>query len=177
MNFEPIFNEVIIVKESGIHNKGVFAKKNISKGSRIIEYTGEKISKEEGTLRLDESYLKHSMNPKENAATYIFELDDENDIDGDVDNNPAKYINHSCDPNCEVDISEGHIWIYALKDIKKGEELHYNYGHELNPKDMYDFKKHPCYCGSINCVGYMVAEEDWPKMKELIEKEKQIKNP
>jgi len=165
-------NKYIFVQESHIHNKGVFAKIDIPKGTEIIEYIGEKVSKEEGSKRLDQSYQRHQADPDYHAATYIFELNDEYDLDGDVPNNPAKYINHSCDPNCEIEIVGDHIWIFATRDIKKDSELHYNYGHDLNKEDLYDFKKHPCYCGSPKCVGYIIDEDEWPKMKELLEKEK-----
>jgi len=74
-------------------------------------------------------------------------------------------INHSCDPNCEVEIIRGHIWITAIKDIKKGEELGYDYGYDYD-----DFKDHPCKCGSKNCIGYIVAEEHWPKVKRALAK-------
>jgi len=164
-------NKYIIVKESEIHNKGIFARIDIPENTRIIEYEGERISKKEGTRRVEESFEKHKKDPKYNAGTYIFELDDNYDVDGDVPDNDAKYINHSCDPNCEFRMEEDKIFIYSTKLIKKDEELHYNYGFEIDPDDIYDFKDYPCNCGSPKCAGYMLAEHHWPKMKELLDKD------
>jgi len=165
-------HEYIEIKSSGIHRHGVFAKKDIPKGLRIIEYTGRKISKEEGDRILKETFHKHQMDPENHAGTYIFELDDMWDIDGDTSDNDAKYINHSCNPNCKMDITNGEIWIYAIKDISKGEEITYNYGFEINEKNLYDFEEQECRCGSDNCVGYMLDEDAWPRMRELLAKKK-----
>lgn len=157
------------VRASKIHNKGVYATKEIPKGTYIIEYKGEKITKEEAERRLDETLKRHKKNPEENAAVYIFELNDEYDLDGDIPDNDAKYINHSCDPNCDFEIKEDRIWLYAIKDIKKGEELTYNYGFDFDE----EYADHPCKCGSKNCVGYILSDDDWPKLKEHLKK---IKN-
>jgi uncharacterized protein len=161
-------NEFLIIRDSGIHNLGAFAKVKIAKGTKIIEYIGEKISKDEGTRREDESIRKHKEDPESYGATYIFELDDEYDIDGDVDYNPAKYLNHSCEPNCEIEIMEGHIWILASRDINIGEETTFNYGFEIRDDDLHLFMNYPCLCGKKNCVGYMLAEEEWPRMREIL---------
>ncbi len=158
---------LVYVKKSRVHGNGVFAKKDIKKGSKIIEYVGRKISKAESDKIYEEQYKKHKDNPDENGAVYIFELDDKYDIDGNVDWNIAKYINHSCDPNAEAEIIDGHIWIVAIKDIKKDEEITYNYGYDLE-----DFEDHPCKCGAKNCVGYIVAEEHWDKLKKILAKKK-----
>ncbi|MGV8151097.1 MAG: SET domain-containing protein [Candidatus Woesearchaeota archaeon] len=155
------------VKNSGIHNKGVYATEDITKGTPIIEYRGEKISKEEGDKRLDATHEAHKAD-KNNAATYIFELNDEYDLDGDIPDNDAKYINHSCNPNCDFEIGEDSVLIHAKRDIKKGEELTYNYGFDFDD----EYKEHPCKCGSENCVGFMIAEEDWPMLEEAKKKEK-----
>ena len=98
------------------------------------------------------------------GAVYIFELNKKTDIDGSVDWNTARFINHSCDPNCEAENEDGkHIWIEAQRNIKKGDELNYNYGYALD--EWYD---HPCKCGEINCVGYIVDEDLWPELKKRI---------
>ncbi len=165
------YDEYIEVKTSGIHNKGVFAKKKILKGTRITEYIGRKISKEESTQIQNRMQEEYENNRETCAATYIFEIDETHDLDGDIENNDPKYINHSCNPNCEVDIIDGRIWIDAIQDIEPGEEITYNYGFDINEKDPYEFKKHPCECGSQNCVKYILCKEDWPKAKELLEKE------
>lgn len=160
-------NPLIKIKESAIHHKGVFAEKDILKGTKIIEYIGEKITKEESEKRADEQLEKAKKNPNE-GEVYIFELNDEYDIDGNVPENDAKYINHSCNPNCEIENDGSHIWIVAKRDIKKGEELFYNYGYDLE-----NFEDTPCRCGAENCIGYIVGEEHWTELrKKLEEKQK-----
>lgn len=152
----------IVVRKSSIHNKGVFAKKNIPKGTKIIEYVGEKITKTESDKRYDETLENHHKN-EANGAVYIFELNKRYDIDGNVSWNTARWINHSCDPNAETDIINGHIYIIATRDIKRGEEIVYNYGYNLE-----DWENHPCCCGTTRCVGYIAEEELWPKLKRRI---------
>jgi SET domain-containing protein len=162
-------DNLIEVRESKIHTKGIFAAKDIPKGTCIIEYFGEKITKAEGNRRVDLTHDTHLQN-KEIAGTYLFELDDDYDIDGDVPGNDAKYINHSCDPNSEYRIMGEKIFIYAIRDIKKGEEIAYNYGFAYGADDYHEF---PCNCGTEKCVGYIVKEEDWdklPKKSERIKK-------
>ena len=143
----------IIVKKSGVHRKGVFAKKDISEDTRVIEYIGERVTHAEADRRT-ENHI------------YAFILNKRHCIDGDVAYNTAKNINHSCDPNCEVDIIRGHIWIIAIRDIKRGEELNYNYNFEFDE----DYKDHPCKCGSKRCVGYILDEDDWSKLKKANKK-------
>ena len=126
------------VRKSKIHGKGVYATEDINKNVRIIEYIGQKITKPEGDKR-SERRIKKYLNSKEKGSVYIFELNKKYDIDGSFGYNKARYINHSCDPNCEVEIIRGHIWITSIKKIKKGEEFSYDYGYEFD-KD--DFKDH-----------------------------------
>ena len=154
---EILETEYVIVKESGIHNKGGFARRFIPKGTRVIEYVGEPISKEEAKRRLDDP----------NGSVYIFEIDDTHDIDGKVPYNPAKYINHSCEPNCRDICENGEIWIVALRDIKKGEELTYNYRFGLE-----DFEQSVCRCGSNRCFGYILDEEDWPAARAILQQKR-----
>ncbi|MCS1408513.1 MAG: hypothetical protein M2R45_01689 [Verrucomicrobia subdivision 3 bacterium] len=139
-----------IFKKSPIHGWGGFARTDIRKGKRIIEYVGEKLTKEEAEKAL------------EDQNCYVFTLNDEFDLDGSVSWNPARYINHSCAPNCKSDVKRDRVWIYAIKNIKKGEELTYNYGHDLD-----EYLDRLCHCGSENCVGYMVAEEHFDTLKKL----------
>jgi len=160
-------NKYIIKKKSGIHGWGIFAKTGIPKATRIIEYIGEKITKAEADRR-GERLIEYAKKHKESGAVYIFILNKKYDIDGHVEYNTAKYINHSCAPNCEVDIIRGHIWVIALRDIQKGEELFYNYGY-----DMDTYEEHPCFCKSARCPGFITAEEHWVKLnKTLKEKSK-----
>ena len=150
----------IRVKKSGIHNKGVFAKTDIPKETKIIEYVGEIISKKESEKRAEEQLEK--SNNHEKGGVYIFELNKKKDIDGKVSWNKAKYINHSCEPNSEARNIKGHIWIVSTKKINKGEEITYNYGYDFK-----DYKDHPCKCGSKNCIGYILAEKHWKKIKKI----------
>lgn len=152
-------NLYIVVRGSDIHGRGVFARKNISAGTRIIEYVGEKITKAESERRA-ERVLHQSKQDTTKGAVYIFTLNKRYDIDGNVAYNPARFINHACCPNCEAQLIHGHIWIVAMRDIQRGEELSYNYGY-----DMDSYEEHPCRCGSHGCMGYIVAEEHWPKLK------------
>ena len=160
------------VRKSKIHSNGIFAKKNIKKNTRIIEYVGEKVTKAEGDRR-SSIRIKKFTNSKQSGAVYIFELDKKYDIDGFVNRNKAKFINHSCSPNCEVDIINGKIWISSIKNIKKGEELSYDYGYAFDPDD---FRDHVCKCGSKNCIGFIISSDEWKKylnyLKKIINKKK-----
>lgn len=149
------------VKKSKVHGHGVFASKEIKKNINIIEYIGEKVTKAEGDKR-SEARLKRYLKSKKTGSVYIFELNKKYDIDGSPRYNKARYINHSCDPNCEVQISKGRIWIVSIKNIEKNEELSYDYGYEFD-KD--DYKDHICRCKSKKCVGYIVSEDDRKKLK------------
>jgi hypothetical protein len=147
------------VKKSKVHGTGVFATQDIKNGTKIIEYIGDKVTKKEGDKRSSERIKKY-LNSKISGSVYIFELNKKYDIDGSPLYNKARYINHSCNPNCEVDIIKGHIWISSIKDIKKGNELNYDYGY---PFDKDDFSDHPCKCGSKKCIGYIISDDDWSK--------------
>jgi SET domain-containing protein len=133
---------LIVFKPSTIHGMGGFARRDIRRGKRIVEYVGNKLSKAKAQQALDQQNV------------YIFTLDDTYDVDGSVAWNPARFLNHGCNPNCEVEIVRGRIWIYALRDIKAGEELTYNYSYDFE-----DYENRPCNCGAPSCVGYMVAEQ------------------
>ncbi len=152
-----------IVKRSSIHNRGIFAKHDIPNDTPIIEYVGEKITKAESRRRGDA--LMEKSKKTGCAAVYVFTLNKRYDIDGGKGRNPARYINHSCAPNCEAYIIRGRIWIYSLREIKAGEELTYNYGFDADTWD-----DHPCRCGSKRCIGYIVEEKQWPKLLRIFEK-------
>jgi len=127
------------VGTSSIAGKGLFAAQTIKKGTRIIQYIGQRISKAETAERLDQ------------GNQYIFTFNDHYDIDGKTLKNKARYINHSCDPNCDILLTQRTIWIVAKRDIKEGEELSYNYG--------FTAKQYRCQCGAKNCCGYILGEE------------------
>jgi SET domain-containing protein len=130
------------IAPSPIHGQGGFATRLISKGARVIEYTGERITKAESSCRC------------EAQNWFIFGLDEEFDLDGNVEWNPARFLNHSCAPNCEAICEDGRVWIIALRDIQPREEITFNYGY-----DLVDYEEHPCRCGAAECAGYIVAEE------------------
>ncbi|MBN43987.1 MAG: SET domain-containing protein-lysine N-methyltransferase [Rhodobiaceae bacterium] len=155
-----------VVKKSKVHGHGVFATNDIKNDVKIIEYVGEKVSRSEGDKR-SEKRLKKYLNSKTTGSVYIFELNSRYDIDGSPHYNKARYINHSCRPNCEVDIRKGKIWIKSIKKIKKGEELTYDYGYEFDPDDFMD---HKCRCGEKNCVGYIVSSDDRRKLRQKLKK-------
>ena len=156
------------VRLSKVHGKGVFAAHNINNGTKIIEYIGEKVTKAEGNRR-SEKRIKKYLNSSKTGSVYIFELNTKYDIDGSFNYNKARFINHSCFPNCEVQIIRGHIWIVSIKNIKKGDELSYDYGYEFD-KD--DFMDHICRCGSKNCLGYIISSDEWNKYKKYIKTKK-----
>ena len=156
------------VAASPIHKRGLFATADIAAGTDIIQYLGEKISKEESSRRALE--WEEKARKSGSGLVYIFELDDEWDIDGRKGRNPARYMNHSCDGNCEAINYDGEIWIVARKEIKEGEELTYDYGY-----DMEHFLDHPCECGSDNCIGFIVREEQRKKVKKLLRGKKKKK--
>ena len=154
-------------KKSKIHSSGLFAKKDIKKGTKVIEYRGLKITKAQSD-RIADVHLEANKKSGMHGAVYIFTLNQTHDINGKVSWNTAKYINHSCDPNCETDIVRGKIWISSIRDIKKDEELSYDYGY-----DMHNFEDHKCRCGSKNCFGYIVRSNlRWRVLKKLEKKKK-----
>tara|TARA_Y100000591_G_C21832033_1_gene700241 strand:- start:1158 stop:1646 length:489 start_codon:yes stop_codon:yes gene_type:complete len=159
------------VKKSKVHGAGIFATRDIKKNTKIIQYIGDKVTKSEGDKRSAQRIKKY-LNSEKTGSVYIFELNKKYDIDGYVKRNNARYINHSCAPNCEVDIIENEIWIQSIKKIKKGEELSYDYGYSFD-KD--DYKDHICKCGSKNCIGFIISSEEWPKYLKHIKKIIQLK--
>ncbi len=154
------------VKNSKIHGHGVFAISKIKKNTKIIQYIGEKVTRSEGNRR-SEKRIKKYLNSNKTGSVYIFELNKKYDIDGSPSYNKARYINHSCSPNCEIDIINDEIWIKSIKNIKKDEELSYDYGYSF---DMNDYKDHTCKCGSKNCIGFIISSDDWPKYLKHIKK-------
>lgn len=153
-------SEWAYVHKSKIHDTGLFAFKDIPKGTKVIEFRGEKISKDESVRRLEEEPIKEEL-------MHIFELDDDHDVDGGVDGSDAIYLNHSCEPNLEVDDEGNELWFYAIRDIRKGEELTFDY----NVAFTLDVLKEGCRCGSPNCRGCIINEEDLDKVHRILEEE------
>jgi len=129
-------------RPSTIHGLGGFATSVIPAGSRVIEYVGERITKEESLQRCS----------RNNQA--IFYLDADWDLDGSVEWNNARFLNHSCAPNCDAERIDRRVWIVARREILAGEEITFNYGYDLE-----SYRDHPCRCGASECAGFIVAEE------------------
>ena len=143
--------ELVVFRRSAIHGTGGFARRSIPAGTTVIEYVGEKITKAESLVRCEAN------------NEYIFTLDDDFDLDGNVPWNLARFLNHSCAPNCEAELEAGRILIIATRDIVAGEELTFNYGYDLA-----DYRDHPCRCGSAECVGFIVAGEFFAHVRDQV---------
>jgi len=148
---QPSAGRRIQVRQSGIHGKGVFALQDIVQGETIIEYVGEIITWEQAQAR-------HPHDPKNPNHTFFFHIDETRVIDGRVRGNSARWINHSCDGNCEADEQGGRIFIKAVRDIAAGEELHYDYGLIIEERYTAKLKaEYPCWCGAARCRGTLLA--------------------
>jgi uncharacterized protein len=143
----------LVVRPSRIHSVGVFTNAPIRKGARIVEYDGPRITPEEADRLYDGA-----------ARTYLYGLEDgKTVIDGE---GLGAYLNHSCDPNCEIDEIKDHAWIFALRHIAAGEELLWDY-------NLYDDEEPaPCYCGSPKCRGTMYSREWMAKMRRTERRKK-----
>ena len=144
--------DFIQVGPSSIEGKGVFAKRAIPRGTRIIEYTGAR--------RTIESLMTDVANGAE-PSVYLIHLHEGMVIDGSIDGNDARFINHGCDPNCEIYLFGDRLYVYAMRDIDAGEELTFDYA--LNTPPGLAVKKgrakdYPCRCGSPNCRGTMLQQ-------------------
>jgi SET domain-containing protein len=141
----------IVVRSSAIHGKGVFATRRIPKGTRIIEYKGRLVTEDAA----DEKY-----GDDEGTHTFLLLLDDCMVIDANHEGNSARWINHSCDPNCETCEEDGRVFIDAIKDIKRGEELAYDY--QLIVDEPYTAKVkrlYACGCGRPKCRGTILGKK------------------
>jgi uncharacterized protein len=141
---KPIFE----MRASPIQGQGVFACRPIAAGTRIVEYTGEVISERDGDLRYDDgSMARHH--------TYLMSLEDGRCIDANVGGNAARFINHSCEPNCEAVKLDGRVWIHAVRPIEAGEELTYDYAYDRADGDDEGFYR--CRCGARGCRRTILA--------------------
>lgn len=142
MSRKPKVKPLIEFRDSFIHGKGGFALVDIPPETQLVEYVGKRITKEE------------SLRQCELENPYVFTLDDGCDLDGNVDWNPARLLNHSCEPNAEARNIDGRIFVVSLVKIAKGSEITFNYNYDLE-----NYQDHPCQCGSKGCVGYIVSDE------------------
>lgn len=151
------------IRRSRIQGRGAFATRDIRKGTRLIEYLGEAISHEEADRRYDDD------DQGGRHHTFLFILDDDTVLDARTTRCDAKYLNHSCDPNCETVIEDGHIWIDAIKPIRAEQELVYDYQFEMDDEyDGEDIRYYACRCGTDKCRGTIIKVPAY--MKSTVKK-------
>jgi SET domain-containing protein len=149
----PSVNPPYSVRNSPIHGRGVFATRKIAAGALIIEYAGERISWREAQKR-------HDATGEDSTHTFFFSLDNGRIIDGGSQGNDARWINHSCAPNCEAREEDNQVFIYALRDLRRGEELNYDYGLVLEERHTAKRKReYACLCGAATCRGTLLAKK------------------
>lgn len=154
---EPLY----VVRNSTIHGRGVFALRWIRKGTRIVEYTGERIDNDEADRRYDDTRMKRHH-------TFLFTLDNKTVIDGSIKTGggDASFINHSCEPNCEAVITGKKIFIHALHRIEPGAELSYDYQYERTGENDAELEKfYVCKCGAPSCRGSIMKPAKKKKKK------------
>ncbi len=151
--------KLIEVRPSGIQGLGVFASAAITAETRIIEYTGERISPAEADDRYDEDSTDH-------PRVVLFNVDSRTVIDAGVGGNEAQFINHSCEPNCIAVTDKRHVFIEALREIRPGEELLYDYNLTRNGDDSPEMeRRYACHCGAPTCRGTMLTPKENGKKK------------
>lgn len=146
----------IVVRRSQVHGRGVFAARDLLAEEKIIEYKGERISWKKAIKR-------HPHDPDHPHHTFYFALEDGRVIDGKFNGNSARWINHSCQPNCEAREEEGSVYIYSLSNIQAGEELFYDYALVIDARHTAKLKReYECHCKTQECRKTMLA----PKSKK-----------
>lgn len=144
-------NKYFVLRRSAIQGRGAFATRPIRRGTRIIEYTGETITPKEADKRYDDSAMGRHH-------TFLFSVDSRKVIDAAVGGNDARFINHSCAPNCEAIDVNRRIFIEAIRDIAPGEELTYDYAYERDGTEDEEWEKlYVCRCGAETCRGTILA--------------------
>lgn len=147
---QPPADRPFEIRKSRIQGRGAFATRRIRPGQRIVEYAGERITSEEGDRRYREDGMRRHH-------TFLFTLGENTLIDGNRTGNDARYINHSCDPNCEAIIDDDRVFIHAKKNIQPGIELTYDYQYERqDDHDESTERFYVCRCGSPKCRGTML---------------------
>jgi SET domain-containing protein len=142
-----------LVRNSGIHGRGVFATETIRRGTVIVEYKGQRASWDEAMERPD-------SDPDDSAHTFLFQLDDGRVIDARIRGNAARWINHSCDPNCRTFEDErGRVFIEAKRKIRPGEELAYDYRLQIDGRlSKRERAQYACRCGAGKCRGSLLDD-------------------
>jgi SET domain-containing protein len=140
------------IRPSAIQGLGVFATEFIPACTRLIEYAGRRLTPAQADAAYPDGDGRHH--------TFLFAIDEEIVIDAAVDGNAARFINHSCDPNCDAIIEDDRIWIETISDVEPGEELAYDYAYELTERHSPAAKKRfPCFCGAANCRGTILIKK------------------
>jgi SET domain-containing protein len=138
------------LRNSSVHGTGMFATRTIRKGACLIEYEGERISHEEADRR-------HAAKVFGDNHTFLFTIDENIVVDGNVGGNASRFINHSCDPNCEVIIEDGRLLIETIRTIRRGEEIGYRYLISRADDDPPEVDQiFACRCGAKTCEGTML---------------------
>jgi Proteins containing SET domain len=150
-----------VIRRSGIHGRGAYARIDIPEGTRIVEYVGEKITKAESHRREQQRLARLAAGG--DGCVYVWDLNQRHDIDGRQARNIARLINHSCAPNCRAETIRGRVWIIAARDIPRGEELTYDYGFPFS-----EWRQHPCRCGAPNCVGFIVNQPQRWRVRRIL---------
>jgi uncharacterized protein len=158
---QPVVPRWIRRYDSPIHGRGVRAVRDIPCDTRVVEYTGERITKAEAVQR-EEERLERQRQGGDDCVT-IFDLNQRFDLDGRSSSNIARLINHSCEPNCRSETIRGHVWIIARRDIAAGEELTFDYGFPYR-----EWRFHPCACGAPSCVGFIVNKAQRWRVRRLL---------
>jgi uncharacterized protein len=148
----------LIIRSSSLHGAGVYTTSPIAEGTRVLEYTGPRLT----AKQTDGMYA-------DSEVTYLFGMDDGRTvIDGF---GMAAFVNHACRPNCETDQIDNRIWIIALMDIAAGEELTYDYNiYDAEPGELC-----PCYCSATDCRRTMYSEEEIARQVKILQRKKKIR--
>jgi len=163
------FKSRIESRDSPVHGRGVFALVDLKAGETLVEYVGEIIDWEEALNR-------HPHDPSQPNHTFYFHIDETRVIDANVNGNRARWINHSCDPNCEASEEAGRVFIRSLRAIQAGEEIFYDYGLVIDEPLTDDLKAdYPCWCGAEMCRGTLLSTTERddvfkPKKKKTAKK-------
>jgi hypothetical protein len=171
-SMKPIAEKAFKTKTSKISGRGGFAIRQIKKGERLIEYLGDRVTHSVADSRYDDYAQKRHH-------TFLFAVNRSVVIDGAVDGNEARFINHSCDPNCEGTIEKARVFIEAMRDIEPGEELVYDYAYTRDGSETADdeFRVYGCKCGSPKCRGTILAPLTKAQLKKRAEAAKKRHHP
>lgn len=140
------------IRASPIQGLGAFATAFIPAGTRLMEYAGERLTPAEADARYPDDGDRHH--------TFLFAIDDDIVVDAAVNGNEARFLNHSCDPNCDVIVEDKRLWIETIRDVEPGEELVYDYAFILEERHTPAAKRrYPCHCGAATCRGTILARK------------------